>query len=98
MFSCSGESERLRYVCTFDAVFRKTDSASYRAYTHNFIHHRMVDNRGNSRLVYTLQAIVAGCDSYRRGNDRSDSRGDDRPVYTHYWLHSTQVEWREKFF
>jgi len=31
----------------------------------------------DSRLVYTLQATG-------RRDDRSDSRGDDRPVYTAY--------------
>ena len=35
------------------------------------------DRCGDSRLVYTLKATG-------RRDDRSDSRGDDRPVYTPY--------------
>ena len=35
------------------------------------------DDRRDSRLVYTLQATG-------RRDDRSDSCGDDRPVYTAY--------------
>ena len=44
------------------------------------------------RPVYTLQAIVAATiagwlldeTGVRRRDDRSDNRGDDRPVYTPY--------------
>ena len=36
------------------------------------------DRRRDSRLVYTLQATS-------RRDDRSDSGGDDRPVYTPYY-------------
>jgi len=59
-------------------VIPALDTKLNRAYTRG---DRRRDGRGNdgrdSRLVYTLQATG-------RRDVRSDSRGDDRPVYTPY--------------